>query len=98
MGEVVGAGLLSHAPTMVLPESTRRELNRGNDTTLVAGLIGAVGEGECRAKARQYDEYENSVGTGQVHLWFDRPEEGFPRPRGTHLEPLTAEQPSMQNA
>ena len=22
--------------------------------------------------------YENSIGTGQVHLWFDRPEGGFP--------------------
>jgi 3,4-dihydroxyphenylacetate 2,3-dioxygenase len=61
-------------------------------------MIGAVGEGDCRAKARQYGEYENSVGTGQVHVWFDRPEEDFPRPRSTHLEPLTAEQPSMQNA
>jgi 3,4-dihydroxyphenylacetate 2,3-dioxygenase len=38
MGEVVGADLLAHVPTMVLPESTRRELNEGNDTTLVAGL------------------------------------------------------------
>jgi 3,4-dihydroxyphenylacetate 2,3-dioxygenase len=38
MGEVVGAGLLAHVPTIVLPESTRRELNNGNDTTLVAGL------------------------------------------------------------
>ncbi|MYR55380.1 catechol 1,2-dioxygenase, partial [Streptomyces sp. SID625] len=26
---------------------------------------------------RQYGEYENSVGTGQVHLWFDRPEDGW---------------------
>ena len=61
-------------------------------------MIGALGEGDCRAKSRQYGKYENSIGTGQVHLWFDRPEEGFPRPRHTHLEPLTAEQPSMQNA
>src|SRR3954467_12064179 len=38
MGEVVGAGLLAHVPTMLLPESTRRALNRGNDSTLVAGL------------------------------------------------------------
>lgn len=38
MGEVVGAGLLSHVPTIVLPEATRRALNQGNDTTLVAGL------------------------------------------------------------
>jgi 3,4-dihydroxyphenylacetate 2,3-dioxygenase len=47
-------------------------------------MIGAVGEGDCRAKARQYGEYENSIGTGQVHLWFDRPEEGFPR-RGPRI-------------
>ena len=41
-------------------------------------MIGALGEGDCTATARQYGEYENSVGTGQVHLWFDRPESGFP--------------------
>ncbi|WP_410590210.1 catechol 1,2-dioxygenase [Amycolatopsis sp. lyj-23] len=46
-------------------------------------MIGALGEGACTAKSRQYGEYENSVGTGQVHLWFDRPADGFPRPRRT---------------
>ena len=38
MGEVVGAGLTAHVPTIVLPEEIRRELNNGDDTTLVAGL------------------------------------------------------------
>ena len=38
MGEVVGAGLLAHVPTIVLPEATRRELNHGQDSTLVSGL------------------------------------------------------------
>ena len=38
MGEVVGAGLLAHVPTIMLPEATRRELNNGADTSLVAGL------------------------------------------------------------
>ncbi|MFD0853238.1 catechol 1,2-dioxygenase, partial [Actinomadura adrarensis] len=38
MGEVVGAGLLAHVPTIVLPEVTRRELNGGEDFTLVDGL------------------------------------------------------------
>src|ERR1700758_2934311 len=38
MGEVVGAGLLAHVPTIVLPEQERRDLNNGSDTTLVAGL------------------------------------------------------------
>lgn len=48
-------------------------------------MIGALGEGDCTARGRQYGEYENSVGTGQVHVWFDRPADGFPRPRRTQL-------------
>jgi 3,4-dihydroxyphenylacetate 2,3-dioxygenase len=50
-------------------------------------MIGALGEGDCRATSRQYGEYENSIGTGQVHLWFDRPADGFPRPRRTPADP-----------
>ncbi len=50
-------------------------------------MVGALGEGDCQARSRQYGEYENSVGTGQVHLWFDRPEGGFPRPRRTPVDP-----------
>ncbi|HQR26090.1 MAG TPA: catechol 1,2-dioxygenase [Nocardioides sp.] len=50
-------------------------------------LAGAVGEGDCTATARQYGDYENSIGTGQVHLWFDRPEGGFPRPHATPPDP-----------
>lgn len=38
MGEIVGAALVSHVPPLVLPESIRRELNEGEDTTLFAGL------------------------------------------------------------
>lgn len=49
-------------------------------------MMGAIGEGDCRAASRMYGQYENSVGTGQVHLWFDRPSEGFPRPHRTALE------------
>jgi 3,4-dihydroxyphenylacetate 2,3-dioxygenase len=50
-------------------------------------MIGAIGEGDCTATSRQYGQYENSVGTGQVHLWFDRPDGGFPRPRRTPTDP-----------
>jgi aromatic ring-opening dioxygenase catalytic subunit (LigB family) len=46
-------------------------------------MAGAIGEGACTAKARMYGRYENSIGTGQVHLWFDAPEGGFPRPQRT---------------
>ncbi|CAN5759377.1 3,4-dihydroxyphenylacetate 2,3-dioxygenase [soil metagenome] len=38
MGEVVGAALVAHVPTMVLPEATRKELNKGEEISLVPGL------------------------------------------------------------
>jgi aromatic ring-opening dioxygenase catalytic subunit (LigB family) len=38
MGSIVGAALVSHVPTLVLPEAERRALNGGEDTTLVEGL------------------------------------------------------------
>lgn len=39
MGEIVGAGLLSHAPTIMFDEETRREINEGKEISLVPGLI-----------------------------------------------------------
>lgn len=38
MGEVVGAGMLSHVPTIMLPLETRMRLNDGKDTSLVPAL------------------------------------------------------------
>jgi 3,4-dihydroxyphenylacetate 2,3-dioxygenase len=38
MGEIVGAGLISHAPTIMFDEATRRELNDGKEISLVPGL------------------------------------------------------------
>src|SRR5690554_3087285 len=38
MGEVVGAGLIAHVPTIMLPEETRREINDGKEISLVPGL------------------------------------------------------------
>ena len=40
-------------------------------------MMGALGEGDVIAPGVLYSEYENSVGTGQVHVWFDRPESGW---------------------
>lgn len=40
-------------------------------------MLGALGERACVAPARPYSEYENAVGTGQIHLWFDRPPAGW---------------------
>jgi 3,4-dihydroxyphenylacetate 2,3-dioxygenase len=50
-------------------------------------MLGAIGEERCTAPARQYGEYENSIGTGQVHLWCDRPDGGFPRQQDTPSDP-----------
>ena len=49
-------------------------------------MIGALGEQDCRARGRVYGRYENSVGTGQAHVWFDRPDGGFPPARATDLQ------------
>jgi 3,4-dihydroxyphenylacetate 2,3-dioxygenase len=38
VGDIVGAALVAHVPTIVLPEATRRELNEGREISLVPGL------------------------------------------------------------
>lgn len=38
MGEIIGAGLLSHVPTIVLPREVRVALNDGHESTLHSGL------------------------------------------------------------
>jgi len=38
MGEIVGSALVAHVPPLVLPEDVRRELNHGNDFSIVEGL------------------------------------------------------------
>jgi 3,4-dihydroxyphenylacetate 2,3-dioxygenase len=38
MGEVIGAAVIAHVPTIVLPEQDRRELNEGKESTLYTGL------------------------------------------------------------
>jgi len=44
-------------------------------------MAGALGEERLDAKGEMYSEYENSIGTGQVHVWFPKPEGGFPEPK-----------------
>lgn len=48
-------------------------------------MAGATGEGANTAKGALYSEYENSIGTGQVHVYFPEPEGGFPQPRDVVL-------------
>lgn len=38
MGEIVGAALVAHVPTIMLPEEVRLEINEGREITLVPGL------------------------------------------------------------
>jgi 3,4-dihydroxyphenylacetate 2,3-dioxygenase len=40
-------------------------------------MVGALGGPDCVARGEQYSDYEASVGTGQVHVWFERPEGGW---------------------
>ena len=62
MGEIVGAGLVSHVPTIVMPESERRLLNGGEDFTLCAGLD--------RLRAERLDELRpDTVVVFDTH-WF----------------------------
>ena len=34
-------------------------------------MVGALGGAACTAKGRKMSNYENAVGTGQLHMWFD---------------------------
>ena len=34
-------------------------------------MVGALGGRACQARGTKMSEYENAVGTGQVHVWFD---------------------------
>src|SRR6267154_232742 len=38
MGEIVGAGIVAHVPTIMLPEDVRLEINDGKEISLVPGL------------------------------------------------------------
>ncbi|MHC8509052.1 MAG: DODA-type extradiol aromatic ring-opening family dioxygenase [Rhodospirillales bacterium] len=40
-------------------------------------MAATLGGEDCKAPGRKYSEYENSTGTGQIHIWFDRPAAGW---------------------
>ena len=40
-------------------------------------MVGALGGASCRAQGKLYSDYENATGTGQVHVWFDKPLSGW---------------------
>jgi 3,4-dihydroxyphenylacetate 2,3-dioxygenase len=40
-------------------------------------MLGALGADRCTAKGELFSDYENATGTGQVHVWFERPPGGW---------------------
>jgi 3,4-dihydroxyphenylacetate 2,3-dioxygenase len=40
-------------------------------------MASALGGRSCKAPGELFSEYEASVGTGQVHVWFEKPERGW---------------------
>ncbi|MGH8947002.1 MAG: catechol 1,2-dioxygenase [Acidimicrobiia bacterium] len=40
-------------------------------------MLGSIGGPDCVAAGEMFSDYENATGTGQVHVWFERPEEGW---------------------
>lgn len=40
-------------------------------------MLGAIGGRDCTARGEKFSDYENATGTGQVHVWFERPEGGW---------------------
>jgi hypothetical protein len=40
-------------------------------------MLGSIGGRSCIARGELFSDYENATGTGQVHVWFERPEAGW---------------------
>ncbi|MGD2101711.1 MAG: catechol 1,2-dioxygenase [Acidimicrobiia bacterium] len=53
----------------------------------------AVGGRDCIATGEQFSDYENATGTGQVHVWFDRPADGWTG-RGEVIDGITNNEPA----
>ena len=43
-------------------------------------MVAAIGGRECRARGELFSDYESAVGTGQAHVWFERPPGGWTAP------------------
>jgi aromatic ring-opening dioxygenase catalytic subunit (LigB family) len=42
-------------------------------------MVAAIGGADCVAPGRAYSRYENAIGTGEAHVWFERPATGWTR-------------------
>ena len=68
MGEIVGAGLVSHVPTVMMPPELRRELNDGKEISLVPGLRRLRGEVLDRVKADTFVIFDTHWFTTVEHI------------------------------
>ncbi|GBC86377.1 3,4-dihydroxyphenylacetate 2,3-dioxygenase [bacterium HR12] len=64
------AGVIDNMPEYL---EAHPEGGFGHYLTMVAALGGRA----CTAPGERFSEYEASIGTGQVHVWFERPEGGW---------------------
>ena len=62
MGEIVGAALVAHVPTIMLPEEVRLEINEGKEITLVPGPAPHQGREPRPAEARRGDRVRHALG------------------------------------
>ena len=69
-------GEADHAAVIDAMDEYRRHAPEGKFGHYLM-MAGAIGGRECRAKGRLFSNYENATGTGQVHVWFDRPDNGW---------------------
>lgn len=53
----------------------------------------AVGGRDCVATGEPLSDYENATGTGQIHVWFDRPDQGWTA-TGDEIAGVTSDQPA----
>ena len=66
----------NHAAVIdAMPEYAKAKPEAGFSHYLM--MVGAIGGRDCKAIGRLFSDYENSVGTSQVHVWFDKPEQGW---------------------
>ena len=65
------AGVLGAAPTF------RRDNHPEGWFGHALILLGALGGAACTAPGVAYSDYESAAGTGNIHLWFERPAGGW---------------------
>jgi len=40
-------------------------------------MVAAMGGPDCTSAGVRYSDYESAAGTGQINMWFERPEGGW---------------------